>query len=386
MTQLRARRRAGRRRGDGPRHLRAVALPRSALDQGLVTGLATGLHYLLAAGAQDALVATARFLADGTRPGRARAARSRSTAPRCRSGSRCCGPCRRGPTTRSGGSSARRPGGSAPPASAARCSAGRETGARALDDRLRLGGRLASVPLALPVGLGVAYVVDRLRGERAGEPTDDGARRRPCRPSPSRPGSSAAWPASPTASTPSPTCVARRLAGGAARARPSSGGWPGHAGFLAGLGLGASSVWHRAMQRIEAGTSADVPVIERGRGRPVGARDGERRPRQPRVLGAAWAARAGRHALASVRPQPLRDRPAGVPDLSIETVMGEPARAAPVQVYVGLDSAPTPRERVDLAMAELERTGALRPLAARARLADRHRLRQLRRRRRRCST
>ena len=47
-----------------------------------------------------------------------------------------------------------------------------------------------------------------------------------------------------------------------------------------------------------------------------------------------------------------------MPDLSIETVMGEPARAAPVQVYVGLDSAPTPRERVDLAMAELERTGA----------------------------
>jgi uncharacterized membrane protein len=31
--------------------------PRSAVDQGIVTGLATGLHYLLAAGAQDALVA-----------------------------------------------------------------------------------------------------------------------------------------------------------------------------------------------------------------------------------------------------------------------------------------------------------------------------------------
>src|SRR3954471_21742583 len=35
---------------------------RSVLDQGLVTGLATGLHYLLAAGAQDALEATAGFL------------------------------------------------------------------------------------------------------------------------------------------------------------------------------------------------------------------------------------------------------------------------------------------------------------------------------------
>jgi uncharacterized membrane protein len=66
-----------------------------------------------------------------------------------------------------------------------------------------------------------------------------------------------------------------------------------------------------------------------------------------------------RHALASVRPQPVVNRPAGAPDLSIPTVMGEPARATPVQVYVGLDSAATPRERVDLAMAELERTGGL---------------------------
>src|SRR4051812_23174837 len=40
--------------------------PRTALDQGLVTGLATGLHFLLAAGAKDALEATARFLLDGT--------------------------------------------------------------------------------------------------------------------------------------------------------------------------------------------------------------------------------------------------------------------------------------------------------------------------------
>jgi uncharacterized membrane protein len=64
------------------------------------------------------------------------------------------------------------------------------------------------------------------------------------------------------------------------------------------------------------------------------------------------------HALASVRPRPVEPLPAGVPDLSIETVMGTPARAAPVEVYVGLDNAPTPRARVDLAMHELERTGA----------------------------
>ena len=38
--------------------------------------------------------------------------------------------------------------------------------------------------------------------------------------------------------------------------------------------------------------------------------------------------------------------------------MGEPAAANPVRAYVGLESAPSEQERVDLAMRELERTGA----------------------------
>ncbi len=42
----------------------------------------------------------------------------------------------------------------------------------------------------------------------------------------------------------------------------------------------------------------------------------------------------------------------------IEGVMGEPAVADPIRVFVGLESAPTERERLDLAMQELERTGA----------------------------
>ena len=66
-----------------------------------------------------------------------------------------------------------------------------------------------------------------------------------------------------------------------------------------------------------------------------------------------------RHALPPVRPQPVADRPPGMPDLSIETVMGEPARGHP---GAGLRRAwtapPTARERVDLALAEMERTGA----------------------------
>ena len=42
----------------------------------------------------------------------------------------------------------------------------------------------------------------------------------------------------------------------------------------------------------------------------------------------------------------------------IEQVMGEPAVAEPIRVFVGLESAPTKVERVALALAELERTGA----------------------------
>ena len=38
--------------------------------------------------------------------------------------------------------------------------------------------------------------------------------------------------------------------------------------------------------------------------------------------------------------------------------MGEPAVAHPVQVFVGLDSAATPAERVELAIAEMDRTDA----------------------------
>jgi uncharacterized membrane protein len=330
---------------------------RSAVDQGLVTGLATGLHYLLAAGAQDALVATARFLADGAASPTAQRSAAiavdgaavplglvvlRALPPRADAPFRGIvrqAAWRLGATGLSGA-----------------LLGGARIGAHALDDRLGLGGRLASFPLAIPVGLCVAYVLDRVR---AAEHPDD--------------------PESPSAPAPlSSLAVATGIVGGltgvaygehavvdlvAQRLAAVLPGPPelwrltGHAGFLAGLGLGASSVWHRAMRQIEATTTADVPVLEPGeadRWVPATVSGG------PGSL-VPWAGlgREGRrHALASVRPEPVGTRPAAVPDLSIETVMGEPARAAPVQVYVGLGSAATARERVDLAIAELERTGA----------------------------
>jgi uncharacterized membrane protein len=70
-----------------------------------------------------------------------------------------------------------------------------------------------------------------------------------------------------------------------------------------------------------------------------------------------------RHVVSFVRPERLVERPTEfigrqMPDLSIRTVMQEDPAATPIQVFVGLDSAPTATERVDLALAEMDRTDA----------------------------
>jgi len=330
---------------------------RTALDQGLVTGLATGLHFLLAAGAQDALVATARFLLDGTASPTARRtatiAVDAAAVPLGLALLRALPPRAEDPLRGAVRQAAWRLGATG---LSGALLGGAELGAHALDDRLRLRGRLAAVPLAVPVGLGIAYVVDRRRAGQQAEHTDEAA---------AAPLSSVGVAAGIVGGLAGAAygehfltdLLARRLAA-VVPGPPDLWRLAGHAGFLAGLGLGASAVWQRAMRQIEAVTSAEAPVIAQGE---------DQRWVPSTVSGSSgslvsWAGmgRDGRlHALASVRPQPVPNAPVGVPDLSIETVMGTPARAAPVQVYVGLDNAPTPRARVDLAMAELERTGAL---------------------------
>jgi uncharacterized membrane protein len=336
--------------------------PRSTVDQGIVTGLATGLHYLLAAGAQDALVATARFLAGGA-PSPAALMRTaiavdaaavplglvvlRALPPRADDPVR--GVVRQAAwrlgATGLGGA----------------LLGGARVGAHRLDERLLLGGRLPSLPLAIPVGLALAYVLDRVRAaehEALPETPDGPAELTSLAVATGVVGALAGAAYGEHAVV---DLVAHRLAA-VLPGPPELWRLTGHAGFLAGLGLGASAVWHRAMRQIEAGTSADVPVLEPGEAdlwvpETVSGGPGSL------VRWTGLGREGRRHALASVRPSPLPSRPAGVPDLSIETVMGEPARAAPVQVYVGLDSAASARERVELAMAELERTGALdRPL------------------------
>src|SRR3954451_4170630 len=118
---------------------------RSALDQGLVTGLATGLHYLLSVGTQDALEAVGELLPREAGPARTLAVDCAviplALAVRWGLPPRAGEPLARGLTrqvawrlgaTGLGGA----------------LLAGAGAGVRTLDARLGAGGHLASVPLA----------------------------------------------------------------------------------------------------------------------------------------------------------------------------------------------------------------------------------------------
>jgi hypothetical protein len=347
---------------------------RSAVDQGLVTGLASGLHYLLTVGTQDALQAAAAELARSApaRLGADPAARRRrltlladlAAVPVGLAVGRMLPP-RPGEPMALGllRQSAWR---LALTGVGGTLAAATEAGTRALDARLGAGGRLAAFPFAVPVGLGVAYLVDRRRAAAveavaagAGGP-EVAAKPEPAPPWPRSLGIAAGMVGGLAAAGYGEHLLAGLAGRGLASVLPGGARlWKlaGHGGCLVLLGTGVFVLWGRAMRKIEAGTSEAVPVIEA---------DEASRWTEPTASGSPdslvpWATlgREGRrHALAMVRPRPLADRPAGAPDLSIETVMGEPARATPVQVYVGLDSAAGPRERVDLALAEMERTGA----------------------------
>jgi uncharacterized membrane protein len=228
-----------------------------------------------------------------------------------------------------------------------------------LDRRLGTGGRLSRVPLAIPIGVLAAAAIEwqRRRGVH-----DD-------RPVTSRPDAIVALGSlgaglGVTGAVAALAIGEERLAttlGGqlAARLPGSSLTWrlTGHAVVLAAVGGVTAAVWSKAMQRIERATTSDDPVLDDGRDSSMvmttcSGSDGS-------LVHWEGLGREGRrHALTAVRPQPWAERPSGLPDLSIPTVTGESAVADPVQVYVGLDNAPTPLARAELALAELDRTSA----------------------------
>jgi uncharacterized membrane protein len=115
----------------------------------------------------------------------------------------------------------------------------------------------------------------------------------------------------------------------------------GHLAALWVLGGGLYQLIRRVDHRIERGAEQIEEAFNQA-------------PASPLVSGGpgsgvAWAtlSRQGRRNVATaVRPD------------QIEQVMGEPAVAQPIRVFVGLESAPTEADRVAMALSELERTGA----------------------------
>src|SRR6478609_8204090 len=340
---------------------------RSAVDQGLVTGLSTGVHYLLALGTQDALQAAAAGLARAPAADRwgDPASRRRTLALALDVAAVPVGlalrrflPSYPGEAmargwVRQAGWRAATTGIAAVSLEAAR------VGLRAIDDRVGADGRVAALPVAVPLGLTIAFVVDRQRGV-----PDDDATGQPSTPPLAR---SALVAAGVEGGLVAVAYAEHLLASAAGRrlAEVLPGGphlwrFVAHGACLGLVAVTATNVWERAMRGIEAGADAEEPVF--------GGDEGSHWT-GPTLSGGPgslvpWSTlgkEGRRHMLTHVRPAPAPDRPAGfpdLPDLSIETVLAEPAVATPVQVYVGLDSAPTVRERVDLALAEMERTGA----------------------------
>src|SRR3954468_14849574 len=296
--------------------------PRSAIDQGMVTGLATGLHFLLTAAAQDALVATARILTDGAPPAaqrRVAIAVDGAAVPLGLAVLRALPARADDPLRGVARQAAWRLGA---PALSGALLGGARLGAQALDDRLRLGGRVAALPLAIPVGLGVAYVLDRLPAARhEGEPGGPAP--------PRRARGAAGGPRRP----PGPV-VPRRRDGGGRRPRRrglrrtrARGPGRGPAGRLAARTTRALAANRPCRVRRRTGSRrllglAPRHAADRGgdvgrrarprgrRGRAVGAGDGERRPREPRPLGRTGpggpASRAGVRATGAGRPPPGR--------------------------------------------------------------------------------
>ena len=344
--------------------------PRSSLDQGIITGLAVGAHYLVAVATQDLLSDLAHRLIESPF---LRGARWLDAAQRVRFLEGAvdltavpvgCAvgllfdhqpderPIRA--VIRFGGYRFALSG-----AAGAGLLAGRAV-LTDVDQRVGAGGMLARFPLSIPLGGMIAYSLERrrsaqslpvtteLRGLSSTSPLASGA-------------IAAAIIATLTGVAAAESTLTRHLGDALDRRLPGSQRlWHmvARTASLAGLGTVMVAVWDRAMQRIEAATQTQEVLLPG-----IDASDLTR----PTVSGSAgslvpWETlgREGRRHVLSQLPTSPRAlaTETQIPDFSISTVVGEPALAEPVQVYVGLDSAPSARERVDLALAEMTRLGA----------------------------
>ncbi len=230
------------------------------------------------------------------------------------------------------------------------------------DEAFEADGKLARIPLAIPLGLIVAAGLETKR-QREVPKGDDVA-----------PAFNDSYTA--VAASAGVMLVLGGLAVGerkaaekfglyAGKALPGSeDAWRriGHLAMLGGVAFATHQLWDRAMNGIDAGSAKFEEGMDDSA---AGLWTNPMISGDPESL-VSWQSmgREGRrHAITFVRPEKMETKPnefdgRARPELSIKTVMHEDARALPIQVFVGLDSAPTPSERVELALAEMDRTDA----------------------------
>lgn len=236
------------------------------------------------------------------------------------------------------------------------------TGARALDHAVGAGGRIEHLPVAIPIGVGTAIVVEAIRQrDTPPEHISDPARSNPLLGLAAGAGVVGLLGGLAVGET----LLARKLGSVGSRVLPGSEAvWRRavHVGAIGGLALGTHQLWTMAMQKIEAGTTSFEDGMDDSASgvwtNPMVSGD-------PESL-VSWdgLGREGRrHVVTFVRPEPPKDAPRDfkgkeLKDLTISTVMQEPAKAQPIVVFVGLDNGATEKDRVNLALAEMDRTDA----------------------------
>jgi uncharacterized membrane protein len=335
--------------------------PRNWVDQGVITGMAAGVHYLLTVITHDGIeLVAARLPVDGPSPAeRQRRAVLLTNLAAIPAGLAVERALTRRPAEPTARGMARQAGWRTMLTGIAGAAlAGAQGVMNTMDRRLSAGGWLARFPVAVPTGLGIALAVEwqRHRSESTESLPADEYTASLLRSL----GLAGGMVAGGTI-----LAYGERLGAGAAgsvlagRLPGSTRVWrlAAHGASLGAVVAGGATMYHRIIGKLEAGTTVDDPVLDE-----IAAFAGI----APTVSGSTqslvpWETlgREGRrHAVAGVRPAPVANRPPNVPDLSIRTVMSEPARAIPVQVYVGLDSAPTATARVELALDEMDRAGA----------------------------
>ncbi len=327
-----------------PGSLVPLVQPRSALDQGLITGFTAAMTYSLTAVAHEASRGVARGLLTGTGASTSPTSATRMTLAvnltTLGVSSAVCAvlPYREGESV--GRGLAR--------AVAQRMVATSAAGlvAASLD---KLPGRsrpisvaVRSAPVIVAVGAGASGTIQHLRSRslREGEAPSTQTDLPPLAKSIAI-GALTAAGAATLASVERHT--ARGIGAGISRAGGSKGRSAlfGHLVSFGMIGAAIYSIGLRFFHRAEKEMSTPDPALEDS-------------PESPRVSGGTgslvtWAplTREARRHLSCITPVD-----------KIAAVMGEPA-LDPIRVYIGLTSAPTIDERVRLALEELDRTGAL---------------------------